>query len=1038
MARAYRKVIEQIAERVGRGGDRLAAVSWWRRVSEQDPYSTRVALRVMEALEAAGDRAGALLYADEHAARLREDLGAEPAPEVVALADQWRAHPMRHSSLRTHTEGSVVADDRRERLEAALAGRYTVHRELGAGGMATVYLAEDLKNHRPVAIKVLRPELAAAIGPERFLREIEITARLDHPHILPLLDSGAAEEFLYYVMPYVEGESLRDRLHREKQLPLEDAIQIAREVADALDFAHRHDVVHRDIKPENILLGAGHARVADFGIARAIRAAGGDRLTETGVAVGTPQYMSPEQAGGDGDLDGRSDVYALGCVLYEMLAGQPPFTGPTVESVLRQHQSAPAPPVSTVRPTVPDAVADAVRTALAKAPADRFPSAARFLDALSQPSPGRQPPRRKRWQVPVAVIAGVILIGVAVLVVGSSRSRDGTAGHGPTTRAWMLVAEFDGTADASHRQAARELVRTVLDQSSIVVTVPMDGIRRGLALAGKADTTRLTPGVARELAERGAIPSFVTGRLDRVGGTYSVLVRVLDTETGTVSFTEAGIADGEDDVIPTIDRVARALRARLGERPDDIAATRPLIAVATPSLAAYRAYVRTRDLYDQDQLEEAEAIRLYRRSIATDSGFASAWVRIGDSFEDLGQLDSAAVALKRARDFSGRLTEPELLDLQWREAWVDWDVPTAYRLASESVKRFGQGHAGLAFVLSHMGRWDGAVEVYRQAAWPFGPPRDPRFNHAYHLLRAGRLEEAHRHIDSLRGTMHDRLLFELLFTRLDWSRADSVSAALQDDLTARPDGRAQATAARAAVSAVRGRVQSAESLLAVAIASGMERPQWFEGYQLLASVAAGRPVPELSEGSARDTTVVGLVHRGLRAAMAGDTSLASAYLERVRQHSARELARLGSAPTVVSAWIAAVGGRWEAVTQLAAPTASWVWPHNNRARLYYGGIVQWVLGEAYEQLSRPDSAIVYFERLVAPTAGKYSGRMYTVGFTYSFAQRRLAKLYAELGDDQRAEEHWLTFLETFTDPDPEYEWMVEEARAELQNLAIGR
>ncbi len=271
-------------------------------------------------------------------------------------------------------------------LKIALAGRYAVEREVGSGGMATVYLAEDVKHHRQVAIKVLRPELAAALGPERFLREIEIAARLDHPHILPLYDSGRTEgqsEFLYYVMPYVEGESLRERLEREKQLPLDDALLIAREVADALSYAHSRDVVHRDIKPENILLAGGHARVADFGIARAITAAGGGRLTETGMAVGTPAYMSPEQASGSRDLDGRSDLYSLGCVLHEMLAGEPPFTGPTVESVVHQHLAADPPPVTALRPAVPPQVSAALVRVLAKTPADRFSPAAQFAEAPS-------------------------------------------------------------------------------------------------------------------------------------------------------------------------------------------------------------------------------------------------------------------------------------------------------------------------------------------------------------------------------------------------------------------------------------------------------------------------------------------------------------------------------------------------------------------------------------------------------------------------------------------------------------------------------
>src|SRR5229473_2604463 len=215
--------------------------------------------------------------------------------------------------------------------------------------MATVYLAEDLKHHRQVALKLLRPELAAPLFSDRFLREVRITARLNHPHILPLLDSGEAHGFVYYTMPYVEGESLRGRLEREQQLPLDDAIQIAREVADALSYAHSHDFVHRDIKPENILLESGHAVVADFGIARAITAAAGERVTETGIAVGSPAYMSPEQSVGEQALDGRTDIYSLGCVLYEMLAGEPPHTAPSAQAIFAKRLQAPPPRLSTVR-----------------------------------------------------------------------------------------------------------------------------------------------------------------------------------------------------------------------------------------------------------------------------------------------------------------------------------------------------------------------------------------------------------------------------------------------------------------------------------------------------------------------------------------------------------------------------------------------------------------------------------------------------------------------------------------------------------------
>ena len=269
-----------------------------------------------------------------------------------------------------------------DRLQTALAGRYRLSREIGAGGMATVYLAEDFRHDRRVAVKVLRPELAAVIGAERFLAEIKVTANLQHPHILPLFDSGAADSYLFYVMPFVEGETLRDRLTREKQLPIGDAVRITTEVASALDYAHRHGVVHRDIKPENILLHDGQALVADFGIALAASKASGARMTETGMSLGTPHYMSPEQAMGEREITPRSDVYALGAVLYEMLTGDPPFTGSTAQAIVARVVTESPRPLMPQRHTIPRNVEAAVLTALEKLPADRFASAAEFAESL--------------------------------------------------------------------------------------------------------------------------------------------------------------------------------------------------------------------------------------------------------------------------------------------------------------------------------------------------------------------------------------------------------------------------------------------------------------------------------------------------------------------------------------------------------------------------------------------------------------------------------------------------------------------------------
>ncbi len=307
-----------------------------------------------------------------------------------------------------------------DRLVAALGGRYRIERELGAGGMATVYLAADLKHDRRVAIKVLKPELAAELGADRFLAEIRTTASLQHPHILPLFDSSAAAGFLYYVMPFVEGETLRDRLNRETQLPIDDALRITQDVADALDYAHRHHVIHRDIKPANILLHDGRPMVADFGIALAVSAAAGGRLTQTGLALGTPQYMSPEQATADKDITARADIYSLASVLYEMLAGDPPHVGSSAQQILMKIITEPVQPVTLVRKAVPEHVAQALAQALEKLPADRFTTAAEFSRALQ----GRVAPRvtstatRNASSTPwraVAIASAAIALGSAGL-----------------------------------------------------------------------------------------------------------------------------------------------------------------------------------------------------------------------------------------------------------------------------------------------------------------------------------------------------------------------------------------------------------------------------------------------------------------------------------------------------------------------------------------------------------------------------------------------------------------------------------------------
>ena len=457
-------------------------------------------------------------------------------------------------------------------LREALADRYAVERELGRGGMATVFLAHDLKHHRSVAIKILNADLSAALGSERFLLEIEIAARLQHPHILPLYDSGAAAGFLYYVMPYVEGESLRDRLQREKQLPLEEALRITGEVAGALAYAHSHGVVHRDIKPENIMLSGGTAVVADFGIARALSAAGeGRRLTQTGTVIGTPAYMSPEQATESMESDSRSDQYSLACVTYEMLVGEPPFTGPSAQAVLARHSLDMVSPPSIVRANIPDAVEEAILRALAKVPADRYATTALFAEALTTPSAatgagrrvtlagarGRRPWRRELLAATLVLIAALV---AGLLIRPRAAPRAGTEAELDARRVAVLYFE-DLSPEKNLAYLADGLTEALIGELSRVA---------GLDVVSKNGVAPYrNPEIPRDSVGRAlGAGTLVQGSVEHLGDRYRVSVRLIESGSGA-DFRRASFEQARGDLLKIRDtlavKVADFLRERLGE-----------------------------------------------------------------------------------------------------------------------------------------------------------------------------------------------------------------------------------------------------------------------------------------------------------------------------------------------------------------------------------------------------------------------------------------------------------------------------------------
>ena len=543
--------------------------------------------------------------------------------------------------------------DLRTELQTALATTYTLERELGRGGMATVFLAQDLKHKRPVALKVLHSDLARTLGPERFQREIHLTARLDHPHILPVFDSGAAGGVLWYTMPYVEGESLRDRLRREGQLPVEEAVRLAREVADALDCAHQQGVVHRDIKPENILLARGHARVADFGVARAVEAAGAGQLTETGLAVGTPAYMSPEQASG-GPVDARSDLYALGCVLYEMLAGEAPYTGPSAQAITAKRLSGEIPSVRRVRPAVSEPLERVITKALARVPADRFQTAAELAQALDGSTTASMTAsmamRASRSRLPVGILTLALgfLVGLGVLFAWRrTHARSGEAA-GPLRVAVLPFDNLGDSADAYFADGITDAVRgklAGLPQFQITASTSSNQYRR---------TTKAPREIGRELG----VDYLLVGRIrwaKRSDGTSRVqvspeLVRVASASTTWQEPFDAPLTDVFQVQADIASRVAGALGVALGAREQTALTGRP-----TRDVAAYDAFLRgERELHELNADAVRRAIAAYEEAVARDSIFAIAWARLAEARATGSRMGMGGNLLPRAREAAER------------------------------------------------------------------------------------------------------------------------------------------------------------------------------------------------------------------------------------------------------------------------------------------------------------------------------------------------------------------------------------------------
>ncbi|HEX6533617.1 MAG TPA: protein kinase [Gemmatimonadaceae bacterium] len=583
-------------------------------------------------------------------------------------------------------------------VRTAIADRYVLDRELGRGGMATVYLAEDRKYGRQVAIKVLRPDVAVSLGAERFLREVGIAARLSHPHIVPLIDSGEIDGTLYYVASYVPGGSLRDRLDREGRLPVRDALRVAREVGLGLDFVHRSGYVHRDVKPDNILFADGQAVLADFGIALACRTANGEALTDAGIAVGTPEYMSPEQASGERDLDNRSDIYSLACVVYEMLAGAPPFSGEGARAIMARHVTETPRPVRVLRPDAPVAVERALVRALAKRPSERFATVPEFVAALEAESPDE---------------------------ARSAMSR---------TRSIAVLPFVNASADPENAFLSDGITDELIDALAKV---------RGLRVASRTSAFALRdrPRDVREIGSLLGVTEVIEGTVRRAASQLRITAQLTCTGDGRVLWSQrydrklVDVLAIQDEIARTIVNALRAISfADLSEPPPRR---------RTSSVKAYGLYLRGRHAWNErTQNAIAEAIRYFEEAIAEDRGYAQAWAGLADCWALHVDYRSVPVheGFERAKAYARTAIEldetaPEAhASLAWSLFIYDWDWAGAereFRRAIELDPRYASAHQWYAFLLAAESRFEesvaealtaleldpASVSVRRSASW---------------------------------------------------------------------------------------------------------------------------------------------------------------------------------------------------------------------------------------------------------------------------------------------------------------------------------
>ncbi len=868
-----------------------------------------------------------------------------------------------------------------------------------------MYLARSVKHNRLVALKVLRSELSAVVGIPRFLREIETAARLTHPNILPLLDSDEASGLLYFVTPFIVGGSLRDRLERDGSVATDDAIRLVGEIASALDYAHRLGIVHRDVKPENILLQDDHAIVADFGISLSVGQFERKRLTESGFVIGTPWYMSPEQAGGSATLDARSDVYSLGCVLFELLAGEPPFAGPTPQAVLVRRLVEPAPLLRQRVPAASRELEECLSKALSREPAQRYQSAREFNEALSLARGGpRAPPIKGTFRRGALWSAVAGLVALALALAGYW----GLARPPLRERDWLVVADFDGpSTDRDLAIAFRELVTSELNRSRFVSTVSRQQLSAALHNAGLPDTTPVNADLARELAFRTSVRGVVIGTIRPTPARrFDLNVRVLSSDRGAEIISISRETD-LDNLLPTIADLAGDLRKQIGERRSTIQADRPLLDIFTPSLPAYRSYV------DAITLKQAGDIvgsnRALGQALARDTGFASAWALLGLNYIEQRNLDSARAALTEALKRPGRLSDANRYRIQGDGAFaIDYDLAAAvkwYELYLRESPHSVGGRNNYGLYLSFLGRREEALAAFVLASSenPLGPDnaQSVLLNETAELITLGRVARARAVARELTGPFARYAQIQLANAAGDRAAAESLATAALSSSPSTGWLRVEALTTLAASSATQGQLINADLRLQRAgrEATGAER-RWYSNLRALLALMSQR-LPTFSSSSAEDSTAGSIVSRGILEALAMDTAKASSDLMLLRRRPAGDSAKLGQGIPVLQGLLDNAAGRWSDLIARLSPVARQGENDATNLDRLPAAWSRWLVADAYAHQGKHDSAAAYFSLAIADT-GIASGHLAVRGLAEPFARHQLARQYDLMGQAEKA------------------------------------